>query len=320
MSAQPQLDQAVLLLGPTASGKSALAMQLAQKLQQDFGRTVELISIDSAQVYVGLDIGAAKPTAAERQDVAHHLLDLRDPALAYSAADFVVDATEAVRQIQGRGNLPLIVGGTMMYARALREGIADLPSADPEVRARIENEARLVGWPAMHQRLQTRDPITAQRLAPADRQRIGRALEVLELSGKPLSAWLGREQTPPLPLHTITLHVQDRARLHQRIAERFDLMLSQGFLDEVKRLYQRPDLHPDLPAIRSVGYRQAWAYLAGQLTFEQCREQAIAATRQLAKRQITWIRSMQDASGLDPFGPEPLQALTQLIKPWWGLS
>jgi tRNA dimethylallyltransferase len=301
------MNGAVLLLGPTASGKSALALELARRVD------LEIVSIDSAQVYRGLDIGAAKPGAAERARVPHHLIDLRDPADPYTAADFLRDARAAIAAIAGRGRLALVVGGTMMYARALREGLADLPSADPAVRARIEQEAQALGWPALHARLQQIDPVTAQRLAPADRQRIGRALEVHALSGQRLSD-LQRNTAPGSPgLRTVALMPADRALLHRRIAQRFDAMLAAGFLDEVRALRARGDLHPDLPAMRSVGYRQAWEHLVAGTPPAQFREAAIAATRQLARRQLTWLRAMDDARVLDPFVPGALEQLAQFV-------
>ncbi len=289
------MAEAVLLLGPTACGKSALAMSLAGQ------REIEIVSIDSAQVYRGMDIGTAKPGAAERARVRHHLLDLREPAEPYSAADFVRDATRAIGEIGARGRLPLAVGGTMLYARALRGGLSDLPPADARVRARIDEQARALGWEALHERLRAVDPATAARLSPGDRQRIQRALEVFELTGRPLSELQGAAQPPALQLATIALLPEDRAELHRRIERRFDDMLAAGFLDEVRRLMARGDLDPDLPSMRSVGYRQAWRHLRGETTFAQFRAQAIAATRQLAKRQITWLRSMRDAVRVDPF-------------------
>ena len=313
-SARPE---AVLVLGPTASGKSALAYEFACRRLRDGGTPVEIISIDSAQVYVGLDIGSAKPSPAERATVPHHLIDIRDPAQAYNAADFLADAVSAVRAIQGRGHLPLIVGGTMMYARALREGLADLPSTDPAVRARIEAQAAAAGWPAMHALLGQIDPVTAQRLAPNDRQRIGRALEVHASSGQTLSSLLARAQQPAIEVRTIALRSEDRARLHARIAARFDAMLDQGFLDEVRRLRKRPDLHADLPAIRSVGYRQAWDHLDGRTDDTAFREAAMAATRQLAKRQMTWLRAMDDATVLDPFAPDLPEAFAAAVAAAW---
>jgi tRNA dimethylallyltransferase len=288
---------AVLLLGPTACGKSALALQLAQTIP------LEIVSIDSAQVYRGMDIGTAKPSADERARVPHHLIDIRDPAQPYSAADFVHDAERAISEIQSRGRLALVVGGTMLYARALREGLSKLPSADASVRARIDAQARAHGWPALHARLAAIDPTTAARLPPNDRQRIQRALEIFELTGAPMSRLTTATETSPLRLQTIALLPAERAELHRHIETRFDAMLAAGFLDEVRALMARGDLDPDLPSMRSVGYRQAWQHLGGATTFEQFRAAGIAATRQLAKRQITWLRSMKDAAVLDPFGP-----------------
>ena len=285
---------AVLLLGPTACGKSALAMALAERVP------LEIVSIDSAQVYRGMDIGTAKPGAAERARVAHHLIDLRDPAQPYSAAEFVRDATAAIEVIRGRGRLPLVVGGTMLYAKALREGLSPLPSADARVRERIAAEAQRLGWPALHARLALVDAATAVRVPPNDAQRIQRALEVFELTGTPLAQLQGSPAPPALALHTIALLPDDRKQLHRHIEERFDAMLAAGFLDEVRALMQRGDLDPDLPSLRSVGYRQAWQHLAEGTPLEAFRASAIAATRRLAKRQITWLRSMQ-AERFDPF-------------------
>ncbi len=288
---------AVLLLGPTASGKSALALELAQTLP------IELVSVDSAQVYRGMDIGTAKPSAAERAAVPHHLLDLRDPAEPYSAAEFVRDASDAISAIRARGRLPLVVGGTMLYARALRTGLSDLPPADPEVRARLTARAQDVGWAEMHAELARIDPATAARLPPGDSQRIQRALEVFELTGVPLSQLQGRPRPPALALRTIALLPADRSALHARITHRFDAMLAAGFIDEVRALVARGDLHPDLPSQRSVGYRQAWDHLLGRTDAVTFREAALQATRQLAKRQMTWLRSMDDALALDPLQP-----------------
>ncbi|MCS6945766.1 MAG: tRNA (adenosine(37)-N6)-dimethylallyltransferase MiaA [Sutterellaceae bacterium] len=299
---------AVLLLGPTACGKSALALQLARTIE------LEIVSIDSAQVYRGMDIGTAKPTAAERAQVPHHLLDLRDPAEPYSAAEFVRDAQRAIFDIRARGRLPLVVGGTMLYARALRQGLSALPSADHTVRARIEARARAHGWPALHAELASVDPATAARLSPNDSQRIQRALEVFELTGTPLSRLQQQPQQPPLKLLTIALLPADRAQLHRRIEQRFDAMLAAGFLEEVRALMQRGDLTPALPSMRAVGYRQAWEHLARGTPVEEFRAAAIAATRGLAKRQITWLRSMRDAAVLDPFAPDTPQRLRQLLR------
>jgi tRNA dimethylallyltransferase len=271
------------------------------------------VSIDSAQVYRGMDIGTAKPAAAERARVPHHLLDIREPDEPYSAADFVRDATRAIGDIRARGRLPLAVGGTMLYARALRGGLSDLPPADAGVRARIEAQARQLGWPALHAKLREVDPATAARLPPSDSQRIQRALEVFELTGKPLSQLQGTSPGPGLHLLTIALLPEDRGELHRRIERRFDEMLAAGFLDEVRRLLAR-GLDADLPSMRSVGYRQAWRHLSGETTLAQFRAEAIAATRQLAKRQITWLRSMHDAACIDPFGADVLGELMQVIE------
>jgi len=288
----------ICLAGPTASGKSALALQLAQQLP------IEIVSVDSAQVYRGMDIGTAKPGAAERAAVPHHLIDLIEPEQAYSAAQFVRDASAAAAQVRARGRLPLLVGGTMLYFKALRDGLDAMPPADAGVRALLDARAATEGWPALHAELQRVDPATAARLAPGDAQRIQRALEVWRVSGRPLSSFHARDAhgagaDPADPAGggaarwpLISLEPQERAWLHQRIAMRFDAMLDAGLVDEVRRLRQRPALRPDMPSMRCVGYRQAWAALqGGQLG--ALREAGIAATRQLAKRQITWLRSMQ---------------------------
>jgi tRNA dimethylallyltransferase len=284
----------ICLAGPTASGKSALALQLVQALQGEIG--IEIVSVDSAQVYRGMDIGTAKPNAAERAAVPHHLIDLLEPEQRYSAAQFVHDAAAAAAAIRARGRLPLMVGGTMLYFKALREGLDAMPAADPSIRRQIDARAAQQGWPALHAELQRIDPATAARLAPNDAQRIQRALEVWMLSGQPLSQWHARRGDTSAgacagawPL--ITLEPASRAWLHERIARRFDVMLGAGFVDEVRQLRQRPALRPHMPSMRCVGYRQAWAALdAGRL--DSLRDTGIAATRQLAKRQITWLRSM----------------------------
>jgi tRNA dimethylallyltransferase len=309
MSARP--SEAILLLGPTASGKSALVQDLAQRF------ALELVSVDSAQVYRGLDIGSAKPSAQERARLAHHLVDIRDPAQPYSVADFLRDATAAISGIRERGRLPLLAGGTMMYARALREGLAQLPSADPAIRARLQAEAQRLGWPALHERLARVDAPTAARLAPADRQRIGRALEVFESSGRPLSELLAQPASAPRALRTIALVPQDRAELHRRIEARFDAMLRAGLLDEVRALRARADLHADLPALRSVGYRQAWEHLARGSEPEAFRAAAIAATRQLAKRQMTWLNSMTDVVRIDPFAADAARRVGEELDKAW---
>jgi len=297
----------ILLLGPTASGKSTLALRLAQACGG------EIVSLDSAQVYRGLDIGSAKPSAAERALVPHHLIDLRDPLEPYSAADFLRDAIQALAQIATRGRTALIVGGTMMYARALRQGLAQLPSADPAIRARLEAQAAAHGWPALHEQLRRVDPQTAQRLAPADRQRIGRALEVFEITGRPMSELLAATAPSALRLRTIGLLPADRVQLHRRIAERFDAMLAQGFLEEVRGLRARGDLHAQLPALRSVGYRQAWEHLEQGTSAQDFRGAALAATRRLAKHQMTWLRSMSDARLIDPFAADAPEQLARAV-------
>lgn len=288
---------AMMLLGPTGSGKSAWALALARRVP------IEIISVDSAQVYRGLDIGTAKPSTAERAAVPHHLIDLRDAAEPYSAADFVRDAEAAIADVRARGRVPLLVGGTMLYAKALRDGLSELPSADAPVRARLEAEAARDGWPAMHARLAQLDPATAARLGVNDAQRIQRALEIVEVTGRPMSSLLapGRGARPRFDV--VALVPSNRAELHRRIEQRFDAMLAEGFLDEVTALKRRGDLTPALPSMRSVGYRQAWLHLDGGSTHAQFRAAAIAATRQLAKRQHTWLRSFAPDCTIDPWTP-----------------
>jgi len=275
------------LAGPTASGKSAAALAIAAALAPR--HAVEIVSVDSALVYRGMDIGTAKPSAAERAAVPHHLIDIVDPAEPYSAARFVADAGAAIAAIRGRGAIPLLVGGTMLYFRALFDGLDALPEAHPAVRAAIDARATRAGWPALHAELAAVDPATAARLAPNDSQRIQRALEVHQVSGRPLSAWHSAPdgRTPPL----IALEPDDRAWLHARIGARFAAMLDAGFVDEVRRLRARGDLHAGLPSMRAVGYRQAWSALEGG-DLDTLAASASAATRQLAKRQLTWLRSM----------------------------
>jgi len=275
------------LAGPTASGKSAAALAIAAALAPR--HAVEIVSVDSALVYRGMDIGTAKPSALERGAVPHHLIDVVDTAERYSAARFVADASAAIAAIRARGNVPLLVGGTMLYFKALFDGLDDLPEADPTVRAAIDARAAQAGWPALHSELAAIDPLTAARLAPNDSQRIQRALEVHRVSGRPLSAWHSAPdgRTPPL----IALEPNDRASLHARIGERFSAMLDAGFVDEVRRLRARADLNAGLPSMRAVGYRQAWAALDGG-DLGTLAAKASAATRQLAKRQLTWLRSM----------------------------
>ena len=279
---------ALCLAGPTASGKTAVAMALAKELP------LEIVSVDSALVYRGMDIGTAKPSAAERAAVPHHLIDLIDPLQSYSAARFVADAVQCVNEIRARGRLPLLVGGTMLYFKALREGLHSMPAADPALRASIEQRAARLGWPALHAELALVDPLTAARLASADAQRIQRALEVWQLSGRPLSAWHGDGPSALAPAGAdwplLSLEPASRSWLHERIAQRFEGMLAAGLVAEVQALRARGDLHPGLPSMRCVGYRQTWQALdEGRL--ETLAITAVAATRQLAKRQLTWLRS-----------------------------
>lgn len=279
---------AVLLMGPTASGKSALAMALARAFDG------EIVSVDSAQVYRGMDIGTAKPSQDERARVPHHLIDVRDPTDAYSAAHFVRDAQAAIADIRTRGRLPILAGGTMLYFKALSEGLSQLPTADARVRAEIDAQAAREGWPALHAELARVDPLTAARLAPTDAQRVQRALEVHRLSGQPLSALQGQRQCPAPgigPTLPIALVPADRARLHRAIADRFETMLASGLVEELRALRARFALRPEMPAMRCVGYRQAWDFLEGRIDASGLREKGVAATRQLAKRQLTWLRS-----------------------------
>ncbi len=285
----------ILLMGPTATGKSALALELAEA----FGG--EIVSVDSAQVFRGMDIGTAKPDPATRARVPHHLVDVVDPTEAYSAARFASEANAAIRSIRARGRLPILAGGTMLYFRALTEGLSDLPGADASIRAAIDREAAARGWPALHAELSRVDPATAARLAPQDAQRIQRALEVYRATGVPLSAQQGRRVAAPLDgALPIALMPEDRARLHEAIAQRFDAMLAAGLVDELAALRRRYALHSDLPSMRAVGYRQAWRFLEGALDRAALRATGIAATRQLAKRQITWLRATA-AARFDPF-------------------
>ncbi|RCW64788.1 tRNA (adenosine(37)-N6)-dimethylallyltransferase MiaA [Pseudorhodoferax soli] len=305
------------LAGPTASGKTAAALAIAAR------RPVEIVSVDSALVYRGMDIGTAKPTRAERAAAPHHLIDILDPAEAYSAARFVADATRLVAEIRARGALPLLVGGTMLYFKALIDGLDAMPPADPGLRAALETEAAARGWPAMHAELALYDSATAARLAPNDSQRIQRALEVWRSTGRPLSSFHGVRDAQAAPRHRlIALEPRERGWLHARIAERFDAMLAGGFLDEVRALRARGDLHADLPSMRCVGYRQAWQALDAlpalgaplpPAALAALREQGIAATRQLAKRQITWLRSMPARETVPCDAPDALAQVLERI-------
>jgi tRNA dimethylallyltransferase len=287
----------VLLMGPTASGKSGLALELCDILP------CEIVSVDSAQVYRGLDVGSAKPSAEVRASIPHHLVDVCDPAQAYSAARFVEDARRAIGEIRARGRMPLLVGGTMLYFRALRHGLSDLPPADPRFREALTREAARVGWPALHARLAQGDPRTAARLHPNDAQRIQRALEILEHSGIGPSGHAPAAGGLAGPVLKLALNPPERSELHARIAARFHDMMRAGFLEEVARLRARPDLHPQLPSMRAVGYRQLWAHLDGACALPEAVERGIAASRQLAKRQLTWLRAEPELRWHDPATP-----------------
>ncbi len=303
---------AVAIMGPTASGKTAAALAIAQQLP------CEIISVDSALVYRGMDIGTAKPTADELAAAPHHLIDILDPSESYSVRQFRDDALRLVADIQSRGRLPLLVGGTMLYFKGLRDGLDDLPQADPALRAQIDMEIARHGVQALHERLKSLDPATAERLKPTDTQRVQRALEIILLTGQPMSALLAKSAPPALPftLLPIALEPSDRSVLHERIAERFDKMLAAqpGLLDEVQALRKRGDLHLGLPSMRCVGYRQAWEYLDGQITKAELRDKGIAATRQLAKRQLTWLRSMEDRIVVDCLAGDAPEQVMQKIK------
>ena len=322
-----QRTRCIGLAGPTASGKTAAALAIAKF------RPVEIISVDSALVYRGMDIGTAKPSAAELADVPHHLIDIRDPLNAYSAAEFVRDAGQLIESITARGAMPLLVGGTMLYFKALFDGLDDMPAADPVVRAALALEASNAGWPALHAQLAQVDPVTAARLAPNDSQRISRALEVFRLSGQPLSFFHQRNAIKSIAVNAdeisanllISLEPVNRAWLHDRIAQRFDAMLAAGLVDEVRALRARGDLTPDLPAMRCVGYRQVWEALdeheslglGNSLSVKALaglRDKGIFASRQLAKRQITWLRSMPQRSVVACDDPAALDQLLALVK------
>ncbi len=326
MSQPSALPRAIALAGPTASGKTAVAFAIARHLARR--QPVEIISVDSALVYCGMDIGTAKPTPAELASVPHHLIDIRDPLQAYSAADFVLDVERLMAEISTRGHLPLLVGGTMLYFKALLEGLDAMPKADAAIRAVLEAEAARVGWPAMHARLADVDPATAARLEPADAQRIQRALEVHRVSGRPMSSFhteknAAAQANRVRDFTLVSLEPADRAWLHARIAQRFDAMLAEGLLAEVQKLRARGDLHAELPSMRCVGYRQAWAMLdevdeaGGQpptpAQIGRLRDTGIFATRQLAKRQLTWLRSMPHRKVVAADAPDALQQVLGLI-------
>lgn len=287
---------AIFLMGPTASGKTALAIELRDHFP------VDIVSVDSALVYRGLDIGTAKPDAETLEQAPHALIDIRDPLESYSAADFRTDALAEMAQISQQGRVPLLTGGTMLYFRALTQGLAVLPAADPDVRAKLEAQARELGWPAMHQRLAGLDPVIAQRIHPNDPQRTQRALEVIEITGRRMSDLQDEQEESQLDYRVLTIVAcpQPRSVLHQRIEQRWDQMMEEGFMQEMETLFSRGDLGRDLPSMRCVGYRQAWSYLEGECSLEEMRLKALAATRQLAKRQLTWLRQESTALWYDP--------------------
>jgi tRNA dimethylallyltransferase len=297
-----------VLTGPTGTGKSELALKLAEEFP------IEIISVDSAQVYRGLDIGSAKPDTATRAAVPHHLIDMVEPTESYSAGQFVRDASLAIAAIESRGRVPLLVGGTMLYLRSLIGGIASLPAGSEQIRSELDAEARRLGWPALHARLATVDAPAAARIHPNDAQRIQRALEVFTTTGRPISELQSRTRSPlAREFLCVALLPQDRARLHRALAERFESMLAAGLLDEVRRLVARGDLTTEHPAIRAVGYRQLWAHLAGSYSFDTAVARAVAATRQLAKRQMTWLRSMPNIRALDPYDAQRFVGLRESL-------
>jgi tRNA dimethylallyltransferase len=300
--------EAVLLAGPTCAGKTALALELAERFP------VEIVSVDSAQVYRGMDVGTSKPSAAIRARVPHHLIDVCDPSERYSAGRFRRDALELIPAIRARGRLPLLVGGTMLYFRALTRGIAPLPEANAELRALIDERARRIGWPALHAELAARDPEAAARIRPADRQRIQRALEVLELTGERLSELQRQAVPPPFATAAFALLPKDRVQLYAKIDQRFVEMMAEGFLEEVRVLKARGDLDPDLPSLRSVGYRQLWAHLEGACGLPEAVAAGQRATRNLAKRQLTWLRSEPSWIGIPSLEEQELVPILRVMR------
>jgi tRNA dimethylallyltransferase len=297
-------------MGPTASGKTQLALTLAAAFP------IEVVSVDSAQIYRGMDVGTAKPSPSERRALPHHLIDIIDPTESYSAARFRADTLRLMKEITARGRIPLLAGGTMLYFKALREGLSDLPESDAEVRAEIDAAAAQRGWQALHTELARVDPETAARLKPNDAQRIQRALEVFQTTGTPMSQLLGRRKQTGLPFRFIELALvpSDRAALHRRIEERFDAMLKAGLVEELRALRKRYALRPDLPSMRCVGYRQAWQFLDGELSRDDLRERGIFTTRQLAKRQLTWLRAMRGVTTFDCLAPEVATKATDFLR------
>ena len=304
-----QKPLAIFLMGPTASGKTALAVELVQRFP------MEIISVDSALIYKGMDIGSAKPDAETLAKAPHRLIDFLDPSESYSAADFREDALKAMVEITAQGKIPLLVGGTMLYFKVLKEGIAKLPAADETIRAQLLLEAQEKGWPALHRELEQVDPESAARLNPNDAQRLQRALEVYRATGRSLTQWHKQQKTETFPYEVVNIAVSptDRAVLHDRIAQRFHEMLTQGFYDEVKALYNRGDLNPNMPSMRAVGYRQMWDCLDGKISYAEMEERGIIATRQLAKRQITWLRSWKDLHWLDSLDPNITEKVLKIL-------
>ncbi len=298
----------IAIMGPTASGKTGLALDIAAKVDS------EVISVDSALVYKGMDIGTAKPSQDEQAGVVHHLIDIIDPAESYSVSQFVNDTNALIGDILSRGKVPILAGGTMMYFNALINGISPLPKSDEKVRDEITQQAQRLGWSKLHDELRGVDPISGERIHPNDPQRITRALEVYRSTGKTLTHWQQQEgEKCPYNIAQFAIAPADRAVLHERIATRFDMMLEAGFEQEVLKLYERSDLHEDLPSIRSVGYRQMWQYLDGQLSYAEMRERGIIATRQLAKRQLTWLRGWEQVTWLDTFANDNLTKITAKV-------
>ncbi len=306
------LPPAIFLMGPTASGKTDLAVTLHEQLPCD------IISVDSALVFKGMDIGTAKPDSDLLARAPHRLINIRDPAEAYSAAEFREDALREMQEIAAQGRIPLLVGGTMMYYKALRDGLADLPAADETVRQEISSQAEQEGWNAVHVRLQGVDPASATRIHPTDSQRLQRALEIYLVSGRTMTELVAEQKRTQLPFQLLNIAVapQERSVLHERIAKRFHMMLEAGFIEEVERLHARKDLHPGLPSIRCVGYRQAWSYLEGELSRSEMVDRGIIATRQLAKRQFTWLRSWDDLNWFNSLSGDLLDSATSLVGAW----
>ena len=307
---QTPLPPAIFIMGPTASGKTALACALYDALP------CELISVDSALVYKNMNIGTAKPTAEELAQYPHHLIDIRDPSEPYSAADFREDVLQVMSDVTARGKIPVLVGGTMLYFKFLLEGAADLPEADEAVRKQIEEEALEKGWPAIHEQLAQVDPESAARLNPNDPQRVQRALEVYRVTGKTLTEHWAQQQQKSIPYQVVQFAIcpKERKTLHERIELRFEQMLKDGFVDEVRALYQREDLHENLPAIRAVGYRQVWEYLDGKLSYDEMIFKGVVATRQLAKRQVTWLRSWENLNWLESEDPNLVKTALAILN------